>query len=706
MSGESGPELQGDRPLESSGNDRLGYSHFAENLADTVTSRAPTDGYTIGVYGPWGSGKSTILNFLEDELEDVNSIPAVVRFNPWWFSGRGDLVEKFLTEMGAQLESQDGFPDLRSDLANLSSALSNVPFSAITGVPAEQGFDAIHQLLQQEGESVDELKNSVHEKLEASDRQIICIIDDVDRLTPREITLMFQLIKSIADFPNVIYVLAFEQEVIVNALEKEANFRDGKRYLQKIVQLPLHIPEPKSGSLESLFLDQLPEVPGEQLVDTERWESLLRTGILPLLDTPREVIRLTNTIDVMAASVGEEVNYTDLVGLEALRVFHEEVYAEIKASPERFVGHRKPRLRRSDDPDDYNDILGDLESDRELVENILKELFPMVKDNLLNRSSGFENWDQMRVENRICHRDRISVYFRLNIPDGEISSTEMGAILSKSDDVDFLEAKIREMLDEEGVTGNSKAHTFIKRLGDRTAELQESEYQAIVSAIFATGDELINTAVLNRNKEIYQMSQLIQDILRDVDKEDRTEIISEGIHYGTSPYLASHFVNSLLRQHEEDEGDDVPAGGPLLEMEEIEALKSTVVESINEAAESGSLVDTPQLKEPLKCWRDWGDTEAPQEWVNQGLDEEFDLIEFIDMMSSTTTVNWTRPVFYVDPRWIHEWVDEDYIEKKLNDMNRSSLDEEVNMIIERYETGKQKLKDGQDPSKPGSWVGF
>lgn len=263
MSDSNGPELREDQPLESVENDRLGYSTFAKDLADTITSRAPTDGYTIGVYGPWGSGKSTILNFIENELENADSAPAVVRFNPWWFSGRGDLVEKFLTEMGAQLDSEEGYPDIRSSLADLSSALSKVPFGAMTGVPAGQGFAALHRLLKQEGESIDELKDSVHEELEALDGQIVVLIDDIDRLTPSEITLMFQLIKSIANFPNVVYVLAFEQEIVINALREEANFRDGKRYLQKIVQLPLHIPEQKEGSLESLLLDQLAETPGD-----------------------------------------------------------------------------------------------------------------------------------------------------------------------------------------------------------------------------------------------------------------------------------------------------------------------------------------------------------------------------------------------------------------------------------------------------------
>lgn len=130
------------------------------------------------------------------------------------------------------------------------------------------------------------------------------------------------------------------------------------------------------------------------------------------------------------------------------------------------------------------------------------------------------------------------------------------------------------------------------------------------------------------------------------------------------------------------------------------------MESLREGAESGSLIEAPRLRRPLERWRDWGDAKAPQEWVDQGFNEEFDLIEFIDAMSSVTTVNWTTPVFYVDPRWLYDWVDEDQIEEQLDALDRSELTEEEREVIERYEEGKQKLEDGLDPSKTDSWIGF
>ena len=61
------------------------------------------------------------------------------------------------------------------------------------------------------------------------------IIDDIDRLTPQEILAVFQLVKATADFPNVTYLLVYDEVAVSSALES-ANF-DAQGYLEKIVQV-------------------------------------------------------------------------------------------------------------------------------------------------------------------------------------------------------------------------------------------------------------------------------------------------------------------------------------------------------------------------------------------------------------------------------------------------------------------------------------
>jgi len=57
-------KLSADKPLVDPKDDLFGYSSFAGNLADMIKKMAPTEGFIVGIYGPWGSGKTTLANFI------------------------------------------------------------------------------------------------------------------------------------------------------------------------------------------------------------------------------------------------------------------------------------------------------------------------------------------------------------------------------------------------------------------------------------------------------------------------------------------------------------------------------------------------------------------------------------------------------------------------------------------------------------------
>ena len=76
-----------------------------------------------------------------------------------------------------------------------------------------------------------------------SKKWIVFFIDDIDRLSDEQIGLVFQLVKNIADFPRIIYVLAYDKNIVIRALNRVQQ-EQGKEYLQKVVQVPVAIPEP------------------------------------------------------------------------------------------------------------------------------------------------------------------------------------------------------------------------------------------------------------------------------------------------------------------------------------------------------------------------------------------------------------------------------------------------------------------------------
>lgn len=140
-------------------------------------------------------------------------------------------------------------------------------------------------------------KNEIVKALSEQKQKIIVTIDDIDRLSEAEIVSVFQLIKSLADFPHTIYLLAFDYDVVVRALTKVQN-GNGAEYLQKIVQVPFALPKANSEDVERILFEKLDGIlsdvqEGEWEDDT--WARLYLQGIKPYIKTIRDAIRYTNT---------------------------------------------------------------------------------------------------------------------------------------------------------------------------------------------------------------------------------------------------------------------------------------------------------------------------------------------------------------------------------------------------------------------------
>jgi len=99
-------QLSGDRPLKDPRDDRLGYATFARHIARSLCEMIPVDGLVVTIYGPWGCGKTTVLNFIEYYLKHNGQAksPEVIYFNPWWFSGSENLMRDFFNQVIASLD--------------------------------------------------------------------------------------------------------------------------------------------------------------------------------------------------------------------------------------------------------------------------------------------------------------------------------------------------------------------------------------------------------------------------------------------------------------------------------------------------------------------------------------------------------------------------------------------------------------------------
>ncbi|HKX35479.1 MAG TPA: P-loop NTPase fold protein, partial [Rhizorhapis sp.] len=98
--------VKGDRALSPGDEDKLGFREVAKRIATALVDRASEDGLVIGIEGAWGSGKSSLLFLIGEELEKLpeDRKPAVINFRPWLIGNRDALITSLFGALSRQLD--------------------------------------------------------------------------------------------------------------------------------------------------------------------------------------------------------------------------------------------------------------------------------------------------------------------------------------------------------------------------------------------------------------------------------------------------------------------------------------------------------------------------------------------------------------------------------------------------------------------------
>lgn len=492
------PEVRysGDHPIQNPAEDKFNRWPFAKRIADTLRDRIDPSCIVLGIYGAWGEGKTSVLNLIEEELKKSDKV-AVVRFNPWYFRSEAVLIkglfETLAEGVGKKLASKrEQFGDALGKLGTfLSLASISVAGGAVSVSPGEGVSKIASELSQAE---LSEHRKRIQEILRAAGVRVVVLIDDIDRLERQEIQALFKTVRLSADFERVSYILAFDRDVVAASLGERYGGGDasqGAAFLEKIIQVPLHLPPAKKEALRQIAFegaDAAIKLAGIELAK-EQGQTIATyfiRGLESRLSTPRHAHLFSNALLFALPILKGEVNVVDQVLIEGLRIFYPLIYEEVRANPELFLrtqtvfGENRSAEKTKRFLDGVTSAL--TVEQREDVQGLLEYLFPRI-----GRVGYGGEWDATWArDQRACSPKYFDRYFTYGVSRSEVSDIEFEAFLAAMEKSSGAEAA-KLWLD---FASAERIDEIIQKLRQRETQIKDSLAANVALTIAGTAERL------------------------------------------------------------------------------------------------------------------------------------------------------------------------------------------------------------------------
>ena len=672
-----------EKPIISKEHDLLGRAKVASYLAKEIEHYKNKDSLTIGIVGKWGSGKTSFINMVLENFKE-NDKYIVIKFNPWNISSRKQLISDFFLQLSNNIKKENKSDKIIGTIGKSLGTLSKFfkplglipPFSLLgtIGDITEKVSEFINEYLEAEKEDLETLKDNINQELEDLDKKLLIVIDDIDRLCDEEIREIFQLVKSIANFKNTIYLLSYDREIAIEALNKTQQGK-GEEYLEKIVQVPLVLPYISKSNLDKIFINRLNisiNIPDEEY-DNEYFSEIYYNGLAENFENLRDIERYMNVFSLGINLAREELNINDYIAITLIKVFESDLYEYIKNNKDYFSGTKFDEFLNKD----KKEILGELEEiyknlkklEKRKIKRLMEVIFPKLE--VTTYDEGFiDIWGKAR---RIATPVYFESYFRLDFPEDEIKKSEIKKFREFSTEEDLI--KIFNM-------NNKKKIRFLEVILGEIEEISDEKAIILLKFIFSVADELKyegpkGTLSFIENPK-YKITRIFYKIISNINR-NRYKIMEELFKYDKSSLQLLFSVlemlnDSFLKKNLESKYK--------IEENQLITLRDIVVTKILKESEKLEKIESGLLN-ILYTMKRLGCKEEAKKVFKNYLKNKNLLIDFIKEFISTRTTATPysiRENTYLLKDYINDFYDyETFV--KLVDKNFTNPNEEEAKII-------------------------
>jgi len=220
---------------------------------------------TIGIQGEWGSGKTSLLNLIENNLntDDNEGKFLQIWVNAWEHSLLSKpeetllkIVNQIINDMLGELsKSQSSKEEIKSKFETLAKGALRVATSAIAG---DEATKVVKELIGDNKNIISELKEQLQRLAQTINEsssgkahlyeKIVIYVDDLDRIDPPDAVAILELLKNIFNVKHCIFVLAIDYQVVIKGLKDKFGERtdenewEFRAFFDKIIQLPFMMP--------------------------------------------------------------------------------------------------------------------------------------------------------------------------------------------------------------------------------------------------------------------------------------------------------------------------------------------------------------------------------------------------------------------------------------------------------------------------------
>jgi len=669
-------QINADRAIDDINEDRFGFAEISKNLASSVVSSTSRDGMVIGIEGKWGSGKSSLINLMKKQINEVddNNV-STITFSPWLVSNQADYVPLLTKALLAEVEiisKRKGQLFTEQEIKELTNNLRTYGASAVGGLAALAEYLTIlypnasliskpSRWLQnsikpnKQTASISDQKISIAQALNKLNHRFVIILDDLDRLEPHEAVEVTRLVRSVADFPNIIYLLCYDKYIFAHAIEQGLQVKNGNSYLQKIVQVSFHIPQPEAFDLRHWLNSETLKIyssENEDPVSRKIADDLYSvTDYFGDMETPRDVIAILNSIKFHYAPIKDKVYFPDLVWLHIIKIMKPRLYkwCERYLMEWAVISTRDARASESNTlKDELLDILqNDIMQGHNYIYRLrycIPGLQPTGEDEIeIFQQLGF---DIAELENnkRLGSPEHGRYYFAFSSPKVGMSDTELNAITVLGESTPEL---LRDRLIELSVEKRQINGSWLEYYFDRISRADlthwtENQLSNMIFTIVDIMDEVLHSSILRQNMGRLPIAHGTVDlvykllrILREKDQERYASILLHVLNDAQSiVWLVDDLISMELRRHGIIPNTQYIHDEKTLSAQEANNAHQIILDRLTNDVDRQRLFDGADIISPLFRWRefDGGEYTKPQAWFEEYTDTDEKFLHVLEGM--------------------------------------------------------------------------